>query len=88
MEGSQLAEVPLLATLSEEDKGRLAERMQEIEVPSGTYVVQQGELSYKFYLILEGTAVWRHSGNTLPTSDQATTSGRWGSWLTLGATPT
>lgn len=65
MEGSQLAEVPLLATLSEEDKGRLAERMQEIEVPSGTYVVQQGELSYKFYLILEGTAVVETLGQHL-----------------------
>ena len=65
MEASQLAAIPLLAELSDEDLVVLAERMHELEVEAGSYVVQQGELSYKFYVILEGTAVVEKEGNHL-----------------------
>ena len=65
MEASKLAEIPLLAELSDEDFVVLAERMRDIEVEAGTFVVQQGELSYKFYVILEGTAVVDREGEHL-----------------------
>lgn len=65
MEAAQLADIPLLAELSDEDLVVLAERMREIEVEAGSYVVQQGELSYKFYVILEGTAVVDREGEHL-----------------------
>lgn len=56
MDAAELTDIPLLAELSNEERVALAERMHELEVAAGTYVVQQGELSYKFYVILEGTA--------------------------------
>ena len=65
MEPVQLADIPLLAELSEEDLVVLAERLHELEVPTGDYVIQQGELSYKFYVILEGTAAMEREGEHL-----------------------
>jgi CRP/FNR family cyclic AMP-dependent transcriptional regulator len=65
MEPAQLADIPLLAELFDEDLVVLAERMREIEVETGSYVVQQGELSYKFYVIVEGTAVVDREGQHL-----------------------
>ncbi len=62
MEAVQLADIPLFAELSDEELVALAERMQELEVAAGSYVVQQGELSYKFYVILEGTAALDREG--------------------------
>ncbi len=65
MEAVQLADIPLFAELSDEDVVALAERMHELEVAAGSYVVQQGELSYKFYVILEGTAALDREGEHL-----------------------
>ena len=65
MESVQLADIPLLAELYEEDLVVLAERLHELEVPTGDYVIQQGDLSYKFYVILEGTAVVEREGEHL-----------------------
>lgn len=65
MEAGQLADMPLLKELSDEDRVVLAERMRELEVAAGSYVVQQGELSYQFYLILEGTAAVDREGQHL-----------------------
>ena len=65
MEPVQLADIPLLAELSDEDLVVLAERLHELEVPTGDYVIQQGDLSYKFYVILEGTAAVEREGEHL-----------------------
>jgi len=65
MEASQLADIPLLAELSSAELIVLAERMRELEVGAGSFVVEQGELSYKFYVILEGTALVEKEGNHL-----------------------
>ena len=65
MEPVQLADIPLLAELSDEDLVVLAERLHELEVPTGDFVIQQGDLSYKFYVILEGTAAVEREGDHL-----------------------
>ena len=65
MESAELTDVPLFAELSDEERVALAERMHELEVEAGGYVVQQGELSYKFYVILKGTAVLERQGEHL-----------------------
>ena len=65
MESAELRDVPLFAELSDEERVALAERMHELEVEADSYVVQQGELSYKFYVILEGTAVLERQGEHL-----------------------
>jgi CRP/FNR family transcriptional regulator, cyclic AMP receptor protein len=65
MESAELTDIPLLAELSDEDRVALAERMHELEVAAGSFVVQQGELSYKFYVILEGTAALDRQGEHL-----------------------
>ena len=65
MEPAQLADIPLFTELSEEDLEVLAERLHDLEVANGDYVVQQGDLSYKFYVILEGTAAVEREGEHL-----------------------
>lgn len=65
MEAAQLADAPLFSELSEEDRGVLAERLRELNVEKGAYVVQQGELSYQFYVIVEGTATVDREGKHL-----------------------
>lgn len=65
MESAQLADTPLFSELSEEDRGVLAERLRELNVEKGAYVVQQGELSYQFYVIVEGTATVDREGEHL-----------------------
>jgi CRP-like cAMP-binding protein len=65
VEPVQLADIPLLAELSDEDLVVLAERLHELEVPTGDFVIQQGDLSYKFYVILEGTAAVEREGDHL-----------------------
>ena len=65
MQASQLADIPLFAELSGPDLIVLAERMHELEVAAGSFVVEQGELSYKFYVIVDGTAVVEKEGSHL-----------------------
>lgn len=65
MEASQLADIPLFTELSGADLEVLAERMHELEVAAGSFVVEQGELSYTFYVIVEGTAVVEREGTHL-----------------------
>ncbi len=48
-----------------EDLPVLAERLHELEVSNGSYVIQQGDLSYKFYVILKGTAAVEREGEHL-----------------------
>jgi CRP-like cAMP-binding protein len=50
----ELARVELLAGLPGEVLGRLAERMERLDVPPGGRVVSEGEDGDRFYVVLSG----------------------------------
>ena len=62
----ELSRVGLLATLSGETLGRLAERMRRETVSPGSAVVNEGEDGDRFYIVLSG----------MFTVSQGTTSGK------------
>jgi CRP-like cAMP-binding protein len=53
---ARLKSIPLFASLSDEEVGQIAPFAEEIEVPAGERLVNEGEFSYQFYAIEEGTA--------------------------------
>jgi ATP-binding cassette, subfamily B, bacterial len=50
----ELSRIGLLATLSGETLGRLAQRMEREEIPAGAGVVAEGEDGERFYVVLSG----------------------------------
>ena len=50
----ELSRIGLLATLSGETLGRLAQRMEREEIPAGAGVVAEGEDGDRFYVLLSG----------------------------------
>jgi CRP-like cAMP-binding protein len=56
MEESQLASIDLFSSLSKRERSEIATRAEEIEVPSGTHLVREGEFAYEFFVIEDGSA--------------------------------
>jgi CRP-like cAMP-binding protein len=51
-----LAEVPLFSALPKKDLQKVAKASDEIEVPAGRVLVDQGRTGHEFFLILDGRA--------------------------------
>ena len=62
MDSTDLATVSLFANLTAEDRERMANQMREIRLPEGEVITEQGDLSFKFFVLLEGTATVTKSG--------------------------
>jgi CRP-like cAMP-binding protein len=56
MDSERLADVPLFAGLSADERNRLAAVCQEAEVVAGTTLVQEGDFGYSMFAILSGAA--------------------------------
>lgn len=52
---ASLAEVPIFSELSRADVEEIGGRMREVTIPEGEALIEQGDLSYKFFVILDGT---------------------------------
>ena len=65
MNAGDLAEVPLFSDLSDEERQQLADLMKEVRLPEGAELIEQGDLSYKFFVLFEGRAEVEHSGRHL-----------------------
>ena len=65
MDADHLREVPLFSDLGEDELGHLSEKLKEARFPEGAELIEQGDLSYKFFVLLEGTAEVEHSGRHL-----------------------
>ena len=65
MDAGDLAAVPLFADLSDDERGHLADLMRDVRLPEGAELIEQGDLSYKFFVLLEGSAEVEHSGRHL-----------------------
>lgn len=60
-----LAGVPLFEGLSEAERATIAERMRTLDIPQGMSLIDEGDLAYKFYVILEGIVEVLHDGSHL-----------------------
>jgi CRP/FNR family cyclic AMP-dependent transcriptional regulator len=60
MDESRLTAIPLFANLSRKERRAVAQQADEVEVEEGRRIVREGEFSYEFFAIQDGTAqVWR-----------------------------
>lgn len=60
-----LRSIPLLSELDQDALDFLVEHMQEVEVPIGGHIVKAGDYAYKFFAILQGTAVVSREGRNV-----------------------
>lgn len=56
MEAARLKQIPLFADLSEEERRQVAQWADEVDVPEGEHLVNQGAFAHEFFVITEGTA--------------------------------
>jgi len=56
MDAASLKAIPLFESLSDEALGALAACARELTVSEGTHIVDEGQFSYEFYAIGEGSA--------------------------------
>ena len=62
-----LAEIPLFSALSKRDLTRIAKASNEITVPAGHVLVDQGDAGREAFLIIEGTATVKRNGRKVGT---------------------
>ena len=56
MDAKRLEQVPLFRDLSRKERERVARWADEIDVPAGYHLLDQGTFPHEFYVILEGSA--------------------------------
>lgn len=67
-----IASYPLFGLLTQADIHELAKLMRQITVESGTIICSQGDILYKFYLIVSGTAEGSQIHKTIETTKTIT----------------
>lgn len=65
MDPSRLKSIPLFAELSDHDRGQVARWADELDVPVGKHLVDQGRFAHEFFVIEEGTADVRQGDQKL-----------------------
>lgn len=65
MDPSRLKTIPLFADLSDQDRAQVARWADELDVPEGKHLVDQGRFAHEFFVIEEGTAEVRHGDEKL-----------------------
>jgi CRP-like cAMP-binding protein len=62
-----LAQVRLFSACSNKELALIGRASDEIKVPAGKVLVQEGTIGYEFYLILEGQAIVKRGGRKVAT---------------------
>jgi CRP/FNR family cyclic AMP-dependent transcriptional regulator len=62
-----LAQVRLFSACNNKELALIGRASDEIRVPAGKVLVQEGTIGYEFYLILEGQAVVKRGGKKVTT---------------------
>lgn len=65
MDAERLKQLPLFADLPTKQRGRIASWADEIDLPAGKHLIEQGAFAHEFFLITEGTAEVLHDGKHL-----------------------
>ena len=65
MDAGRLKKIPLFAQLSENEREQVARWADELDVPSGKHLVDEGQFGYEFFVIEDGTADVLHGEDRL-----------------------
>lgn len=65
MDPARLKSIPLFAELSEREREQVARWADELDVPEGKHLVDEGKFAHEFFVIEEGTADVIHEGQKL-----------------------
>jgi CRP/FNR family cyclic AMP-dependent transcriptional regulator len=65
MDSRDVAAIPLFAGLSKDDQQVVAQYADEVDVPAGTKLAQEGRLAYEFFAIQDGTAQVTREGKAI-----------------------
>jgi CRP-like cAMP-binding protein len=65
MDASRLESVPLFAELSRKDRKAVARHADEVDLPVGARIVEQGRLAYELFVIQTGTAEVQIDGEVI-----------------------
>jgi CPA1 family monovalent cation:H+ antiporter len=74
--------VPRFAALPSGTKAALAEAFDEVTVPAGEQIINQGDFAYELFAILEGTALVEQDGDVVATLGRGDLCGEIGLLLT------
>jgi len=67
MDPKRLQSIPLFEGLSKKDLQELGKHSDEVDLPVGKHLVEQGEFAYEFFVIESGTAVVTQDGQQIST---------------------
>jgi CRP-like cAMP-binding protein len=67
VDARRLEKVPLFAGLSQRERELVARWSDEVEIPAGKHLVDEGRLPHEFFVILEGEVEVTHDGEHLAT---------------------
>jgi CRP-like cAMP-binding protein len=65
VDAARLKSIPLFAQLSERERADVARFADEVSVPAGKTLAEQGEFAYEFFVIEQGTAEVTKDGRVL-----------------------
>jgi len=65
MDAERLKQLPLFADLPHKQLVRVASWADEIDLPAGKHLIEQGAFAHEFFLITEGSAEVLHDGEHL-----------------------
>jgi CRP-like cAMP-binding protein len=65
MDPARLKAIPLFAGLTEREREQVARWADELDVPEGKHLVDEGRFAHEFFVIEEGTAEVRHGDEKL-----------------------
>lgn len=63
----RLAQVPLLASLPQRERRRIASAADELDIPEGRVLTVEGASGHEFFVLLEGAAEVRRRGRLVST---------------------
>ena len=67
MDPKRLQSIPLFESLSKRELQELGKHCDEVDLPPGKHLVEQGEFAYEFFVIESGTAVVTQDGKEIST---------------------
>ena len=72
----ELRSIPVFKNLTDSQRKRVAERLQEVEVDLGTVLARQGDFAYHLFVVREGTAVVTIDGELVTSLGRAAPSAK------------
>lgn len=65
MDAERLKDLPLFRDLSQREREKLARWADEVDLPAGKPLIEQGAFPHEFFVLQEGTAEVTHDGQHL-----------------------